>query len=131
MLDIEGILKCRIKQIVPHFFEIYIPANSLGIEPGEFYIKNSLWLSRKWEWYIKIYANDLGKKNPHKVRYHKVDKIKISNMKLTYYNEAIKFVEKGAGWFTQEIKASIILPIIKERSKIQNNLIYVDEYWKS
>jgi hypothetical protein len=34
-------------------------------------------------------------------------------------------------WFTQNIKASIILPIIKERSKIPNSLIYVDEYWKT
>jgi hypothetical protein len=43
------------------------------------------------------------------------------------YEEEVREEE----WFTQNVKASIILPIIKERSKIPNSLIYVDEYWKT
>ena len=139
MLDIGGVLKCRIYQHTPGFFHIYILLSDLGIEPGEVMIANETFLNQyrkeewKGDWYTRLYAYNVGKSKNKKRRW--LTKIPDSSLtNLEFYNEGTVVTEeamKDSEWFEQEIKASIILPIIKERSKIPNSLIYVDEYWKT
>ena len=138
MLDIGGTITCRIFQYEAGFFQIYIPAKLLGIEPGNIMIRNDSYFNptlKDSPWYIKLYSNSAWKKNRHKRKYRKVNHIPervLSNS--SYYCEAVKIHEddtESGKWFEQEIKASIILPIMKEKSKIPNGLIYVDEYWKT
>jgi len=140
MLDIGGVLRCRVYQHTPGFFYIYILLSDLGIEPGEVMIANETFLSRYLKeeyidgnWYTRLYAYSVGKSRNKKRR--QLTKIPDSSLaNLEFYNEGIVVTEeamKDSKWFEQEIKASIILPIIKERSKIPNSLIYVDEYWKT
>ena len=140
MLDIGGTIKCKIYQHTPGFFYIYILLSDLGIEPGEVMIANETFLSRYLKeeyidgnWYTRLYAYSVGKSRNKKRRW--LTKIPDSSLdNLEFYNEGIVVTEeamKDSEWFEQEIKASIILPIIKERSKIPNSLIYVDEYWKT
>ena len=140
MLDIGGVLRCRVYQYTPGFFYIYILLSDLGIEPGEVLIANKTFLSRyrKKEdmggnWYTRLYAYNVGKRKNKKRRW--LTKIPDSSLaNLEFYNEGTIVTEKtmkSTEWFEQEIKASIILPIIKERSKIPNSLIYKDEYWNT
>lgn len=139
MLDIGGVLRCRVYQLTPGFFHIYILLSDLGIEPGEVMIANETFLSQyrkeewKGNWYVRLYAYSIGKsKNKKRRRLTKIPDSSLVN--LEFYNEGTVVTEeimKDSEWFEQEIKASIILPIIKERSKIPNSLIYVDEYWRT
>ena len=137
MLDIEGTIECRVYQYGSGFFQIYILASTLGIEPGEVFLANDKFLNPyiKSEWYVKLYTNSVRKKNRHKRKYRRVDRITDEVLaESVFYNEVAKINEEEVReeeWFTQNVKASIILPIIKERSKIPNYLIYVDEYWKT
>ena len=77
----------------------------------------------------------MRKKNRHKRKYRRVDRITDEVLaESVFYNEVAKINEEEVReeeWFTQNVKASIILPIIKSRPKIPNYLIYVDEYWKT
>lgn len=140
MLDIGGVLRCRIYQHTPGFFYIYILLSDLGIEPGEVMIANETFLSRYLKkdyiggnWYTRLYAYSVRKSRNKKRRW--LTKIPDSSLdNLDFCNEGTVVTEKAMkdfGWFTQDIKASILLPVIKERSKIPNGLIYVDEYWKT
>ena len=140
MLDIGGTIECKIYQHSPGFFWIYILLSDLGIEPGEVMIANETFLSQYLKedyigrnWYTRLYAYSVGKsKNKKRRRLTKIPDSSLAN--LEFYNEGTVVTEetmKSTEWFEQEIKASIILPIIKERSKIPNSLIYVDEYWKT
>jgi hypothetical protein len=140
MLDIGGVLRCRIYQHTPGFFHIYILLSDLGIEPGEVMIANETFLSQYLKedyigrnWYTRLYAYSVGKsKNKKRRRLTKIPDSSLDN--LEFYNEGTVVTDeemKDSKWFTQNIKASIILPTIKERSKIPNSLIYVDEYWKT
>jgi hypothetical protein len=140
MLDIGGVLRCKVYQHSPGFFWIYILLSDLGIEPGEVMIANETFRSQYLKedymdgnWYTRIYAYSVGKsKNKKRRRLTKIPDSSLDN--LEFYNEGTVVTEeamKESEWFTQDIKASIILPIIKERSKIPNSLIYVDEYWKT
>ena len=139
MLDIGGTIKCRVYQYDSGFFQIYILASTLGIEPGDTFLANDKFLKLyrdvEGEWYVKLYTNSVKKKNRHKRKYKRVDRITDEVLaESVFYNEAVKIYEEEVReeeWFTQDIKASILLPIIKERSKIPNSLIYVDEYWNS
>ena len=144
MLDIGGVIECRVYQYNPGFFQLYISAESLGIEPGEVVLSNDRFLRPyrdsdyvEGDWYIRLYANCASKRNRNK-RKLKVRKKVPESVLLDsiFYNEMVRIGEderedNKEKWFTQNIKASIILPIIKERSKIPNSLIYVDEYWKT
>jgi hypothetical protein len=139
MLDIGGTIECRVYQYDSGFFQIYILASTLGIEPGDTFLANDKFLKPyrdiKGEWYVKLYTNSVRKKNRHKRKYKRVDRITDEVLaESVFYNEVVKIYEEEVReeeWFTQNVKASIILPIIKERSKIPNSLIYVDEYWKT
>ena len=135
MLDIGGVLRCRVYQHTPGFFHIYILLSDLGIEPGEVMIANETFLSQYIDgnWYTRLYAYSVRKsKNKKRRRLTKIPDSSLAN--LDFYNEGTVVIEKtmkDSRWFEQKIKASIILPIIKERSKIPNGLIYKDEYWKT
>ncbi len=140
MLDIGGTIECKIYQHSPGFFWIYILLSDLGIEPGEVMIANETFLSQYLKedyigrnWYTRLYAYSVGKsKNKKRRRLTKIPDSSLDN--LEFYNEGTVVTDeemKDSEWFTQNIKASIILPTIKERSKIPNSLIYVDEYWKT
>ena len=139
MLDIGGVLRCRVYQLVPGFFHIYILLSDLGIEPGEVMIANETFLSQcrkgewKGDWYTRLYACSVGKRKNKKRRWlTKIPDSCLAN--LEFYNEGTVITEEAmikTKWFEQKIKASIILPIIKERSKIPNSLIYKDEYWNT
>ena len=139
MLDIGGVIECRVYQYCSGFFQIYILASTLGIEPGDTFLANDKFLKPyrnvEGEWYVKLYTNSVRKKNRHKRKYKRVDRITDEVLaESVFYNEVVKIYEEEVReeeWFTQDIKASIILPIIKSRSKIPNSLIYVDEYWKT
>jgi hypothetical protein len=139
MLDIGGTIECRVHQWSPGFFQIYILASTLGIEPGDTFLANDKFLKPyrdiEGEWYVKLYTNSVRKKNRHKRKYKRVDRITDEVLaESVFYNEVTKIYEEEVReeeWFTQNVKASIILPIIKSRSKIPNSLIYVDEYWKT
>ena len=139
MLDIGGTIECRVYQYDSGFFQIYILASTLGIEPGDTFLANDKFLKPyrdiEGEWYVKLYTNSVRKKNRHKRKYKRVDRITDEVLaESVFYNEVVKIYEEEVReeeWFTQDIKASIILPIIKERSKISNSLIYKDEYWKT
>ena len=139
MLDIGGVIECRVYQYDSGFFQIYILASTIGIEPGDTFIANDKFLKPyrdiEGEWYVKLYTNSVRKKNRHKRKYKRVDRITDEVLaESVFYNEVVKIYKeevKEEEWFTQNIKASIILPIIKSRSKIPNSLIYVDEYWKT
>ena len=139
MLDIGGVIECRVYQYDSGFFQIYILASTLGIEPGDTFLANDKFLKPyrdiEGEWYIKLYTNSVRKKNRHKRKYKRVDRITDEVLaESVFYNEVVKIYEEEVReeeWFTQNIKVSIILPIIKSRSKIPNSLIYVDEYWKT
>jgi hypothetical protein len=139
MLDIGGTIECRVYQYDSGFFQIYILASTLGIEPGDTFLANDKFLKPyrdiEGEWYVKLYTNSVRKKNRHKRKYKRVDRITDEVLaESVFYNEVVKIYEEEVReeeWFTQNVKASIILPIIKERSKIPNSLIYVDEYWKT
>jgi hypothetical protein len=140
MLDIGGVLRCRVYQHTPGFFHIYILLSDLGIEPGEVMIANETFLSQYLKkenidgnWYTRLYAYNVRKsKNKKRRRLTKIPDSSLAN--LDFYNEGTVVIEetmKDSRWFEQKIKASIILPIMKERSKIPNGLIYKDEYWKT
>jgi hypothetical protein len=139
MLDIGGIIECRVYQYDSGFFQIYILASTLGIEPGDTFLANDKFLKPyrniEGEWYVRLYTNSVRKKNRHKRKYKRVDRITDEVLaESVFYNEVVKIYEdevREEEWFTQNVKASIILPIIKSRSKIPNSLIYVDEYWKT
>ena len=139
MLDIGGTIECRVYQYDSGFFQIYILASTLGIEPGDTFLANDKFLRPyrdiEGEWYVKLYTNSVRKKNRHKRKYKRVDRITDEVLaESVFYNEVVKIYEEEVReeeWFTQNIKSSIILPIIKSRSKIPNSLIYVDEYWKT
>ena len=139
MLDIGGTIECRVYQYDSGFFQIYILASTLGIEPGDTFLANDKFLKPyrdiEGEWYVRLYTNSMRKKNRHKRKYKRVDRITDEVLaESVFYNEVAKIYEEEVSeeeWFTQNIKASIILPIIKERSKIPNSLIYKDEYWKT
>ena len=139
MLDIGGVIECRVYQYDSGFFQIYILASTLGIEPGDTFLANDKFLKPyrdiEGEWYVKLYTNSVRKKNRHKRKYKRVDRITDEVLaESVFYNEVTKIYEgevREEEWFTQNVKASIILPIIKSRSKIPNSLIYVDEYWKT
>ena len=128
MLDIGGTIKCRVYQYDSGFFQIYIKAESLGIEPGIVFLSNHR--NEVGDWYIRLYAT---RKNKNKRKRQDLKKIpEFALLNSGYCNEAIKiWWEDDEGWFIQDIKASILLPIIKERSKIPNGLVYKDEYWKT
>ena len=130
MLDIGGTIKCRVYQYDSGFFQIYIKAESLGIEPGNVFLSNHR--NAVGDWYIRLYANTVSRKNKNKRKRRDLKKIpEFALLNSIYNNEAIKiWWEDDEKWFIQDIKASILLPIIKERSKIPNGLIYKDEYWK-
>ena len=139
MLDIGGVLRCRIYQHTPGFFHIYILLSDLGIEPGEVMIANETFLSQyrkeewKGDWYTRLYTNCARRKGNKRKR--ALTKIPISCFaNLEFYTEGVVILDgemKMGVWFEQKISASFILPVIKERSKIQNGLIYKDEYWKT
>ena len=140
MLDIGGTIECRVYQYNPGFFQIYILASTLGIEPGDTFLAYydkflKPYRDIEGEWYVRLYTNSMRKKNRHKRKHKRVDR--ITDKVLTesvFYNEVVKIYEEKVReeeWFTQNVKASIILPIIKSRSKIPNGLIYIDEYWKT
>ena len=139
MLDIGGTIECRVYQYDSGFFQIYILASTIGIEPGDTFLANDKFLKPyrdiEGEWYVRLYTNSVRKKNRHKRKYKRVDRITDEVLaESVFYNEVVKIYEEEVReeeWFTQNIKASIILPIIKEWSKIPNSLIYVDEYWKT
>lgn len=144
MLDINGVIECRVYQHTPGFFQIYIKAESLGIEPGKVFLDNDKYMKPyrdpdyvEGDWYVRLYVNSVFKKNRNKRKFRMMDKIPNSFLfDLAFYNEVVRIgeveiEEVKEKWFTQNIKASILLPIIKERSKIPNSLIYVDEYWNS
>ena len=141
MLDIGGTIECRVYQYDSGFFQIYILASTLGIEPGDTFLANDKFLKPyryiEGEWCVRLYTNSVRKKNRHKRKYKRVDRITDEVLaESVFYNEVVKIgknemEDNKEKWFTQNIKASIILPIIKERSKIPNSLIYVDEYWKT
>lgn len=139
MLDIGGVIECRVYQYDSGFFQIYILASTLGIEPGDTFLANDKFLRPyrgiEGEWYVKLYTNSVRKKNRHKRKYKRVDRITDEVLaESVFYNEVVKIYEEEVReeeWFTQNVKASIVLPIIKSRSKIPNSLIYVDEYWKT
>ena len=135
MLDIGGVIECRIYNGALGLYQIFIPATLLGIEPGETFLANYKYYHEgDSEWYIKLYATK-NRKYRHKRKYYSGSKISEGELKgCAFYNEMTKFYEDEVtkeGWFTQDIKASILLPIIKERSKFPNSLIYVDEYWRT
>ena len=139
MLDIGGTIECRVYQYDSGFFQIYILASTLGIEPGDTFLANDKFLKPyryiEGEWYVKLYTNSVRKKSLHKRKYKRVDRITDEVLaESVFYNEVTKIYEgevREEEWFTQNVKASIILPIIKSRSKIPNGLIYKDEYWKT
>ena len=140
MLDIGGTIECRVYQYDSGFFQIYIPATLLGIEPGDTFLANDRFFKpyyseRVSSWYVKLYTNSVKKKNRHKRKYRRINRITDEVLaESEYYNEVIKIYEDEVteeDWFEQDIKASLLLPIIKSRSKIPNSLIYVDEYWKT
>lgn len=139
MLDIRGVIECRVYQYDSGFFQIYILASTLGIKPGDTFLANDKFLKPyrdiEGEWYVKLYTNSVRKKNRHKRKYKRVDRITDEVLaESVFYNEVTKISEEEVReeeWFTQNVKASTILPIIKSRSKIPNSLIYVDEYWKT
>ncbi len=136
MLDIGGVLRCRVYQHTPGFFQIFILLSDLGIEPGEIMIANEQYLKKEnigGNWYTRLFANNVGKRKNKKRRW--LTKIPDSSLvNLEFYNEGIVMMEEDMEtqeWFEQDIKASIILPFMKEWSKIPNGLIYKDEYWKT
>jgi hypothetical protein len=131
MLDIGGTIKCRVYQYDSGFFQVYIKAESLGIEPGIVFLSNHR--NAVGDWYIRLYANTVSRKNKNKRKKRDLKKIpEFALLNSVYHNEAIKiWWENDERWFIQDIKASILLPIIKERSKIPNGLVYKDEYWKT
>ena len=140
MLDIGGTIECRVYQYDSGFFQIYILASTIGIEPGETFLANDRFFKpyhseRVSSWYVKLYTNSVKKKNRHKRKYRRINRITDEVLaESEYYNEVTRIYEDEVTkeeWFTQDIKASILLPIIKERSKIPNSLIYVDEYWRT
>ena len=139
MLDIGGTIECRVYQYDSGFFQIYILASTIGIEPGDTFLANDKFLKPyrdvEGKWYVKLYTNSVRKKNRHKRKYKRVDRITDEVLaESVFYNEVVKIYEEEVReeeWFTRNVKASIILPIIKSRSKIPNSLIYVDEYWKT
>ena len=140
MLDIGGVLRCMVYQHTPGFFQIYILFSDLGIEPGEVMIANETFMNQLFKkenmggnWYTRLYAYSVGKRrNKKRRRLTKIPDSSLAN--LEFYNEGTVITEeymKAKEWFEQDIKASIILPLMKEKSKIPNGLIYVDEYWKT
>ncbi len=134
MLDIGGVLKCRIYQYTPGFFHIYIPLSNIGIEPGETMIANNkFFLVQYGKWYTRLYTNCVKRRGNKRRR--TLTKIPISCFaNLEFYNEGVVILDEEMRmgvWFEQEISASFILPVIKSRSKIPNGLIYKDEYWKT
>jgi len=144
MLDIGGTIECRVYQYDPGFFQLYISAESLGIEPGEVVLSNDRFLKTyrdsdyvEGNWYIRLYANCASKRNRNKRKLRVREKVpEFVLLDSIFYNEMVRIGEveredNKEEWFTQNVKASIILPIIKEQSKIPNSLIYVDEYWKT
>ena len=134
MLDIGGVVKCKIYQHTPGFFQIYILLSDIGIEPGETMIANNFFSARHGNWYTRLYTNYAAKRRGNKRR-RALTKIPISCFaNLEFYNEGVVILDgemKMGVWFEQKISASFILPVIKERSKIPNGLIYKDEYWKT
>ena len=144
MLDIGGTIECRVYQYDSGFFQIYILASTLGIEPGDTFLANDKFLKPyrdsgyvEGDWYIRLYASCASKRNRNKRKFMVREKVPESVLlDSIFYNEMVRIGEderedNKEKWFTQNVKASIILPIIKSRSKIPNNLIYVDEYWKT
>lgn len=132
MLDIGGTIKCRVYQYDSGFFQIYIKAESLGIEPGNIILNNYRYA--EGDWYIRLYANSVFKRNKNKRKRRNFKRIpEFALLNSIYDNEVVKiwWEDVDERWFIQYIKASILLPIIKERSKIPNSLIYKDEYWKT
>ena len=131
-MDIGGTIECKVYQRDTGLFQIYIKAESLGIEPGNVFLSNHR--NSVGDWYIRLYANSVSR-NKNKRKRRDLKKIpKFSLLNSIYYNEAVKIwwnIIDDDRWFTQDIKAAILLPIIKERSKIPNGLIYKDEYWKT
>lgn len=138
MLDLRGTLRCKIYQSYPSSFQIYVRADCLGIEPGEVIIRNLKFnmdhLGQKADgpWYIRLYASYVRKRNRNK-RIRKLNKLPdYALAESEYYNEMVKLEELvEVSLIEQDIKAEILLPIIKRKSKIPNSLIYVDEYWKT
>ena len=144
MLDIGGTIECKVYQHDPGFFQLYISAESLGIEPGEVVLSNDRFLRTyrdsdyvEGDWYIRLYTSCASKRNRNKRKFRVREKVPESVLlDSIFYNEMVRIGEderedNKEKWFTQNVKASIILPIIKSRSKIPNSLIYVDEYWKT
>lgn len=132
MLDIGGTLKCKVYNFNCGGFHIYLRADELGIEPGEVVKSNEEFITGyldekdRGPWYIRLYVNK-------KIKNKRRREVPLDSelTKASYYNEMTKIVG-FENFFVRDIlvKASIILPIIKEGSKIKNSLIYVDEYWK-
>ena len=93
MLNIGGVLKCRINQYTPGFFHIYILLSDLGIEPGEVMIANETFLSQYLKeenidgnWYTRLYAYSVRKsKNKKRRRLTKIPDSSLDN--LEFYNE--------------------------------------------
>lgn len=131
MLDFGGTLKCKVYNY-GYGFHIYLRADELGIEPGEVIKSNEEFITRysvikdRGPWYIRLYVDK-------KIKNKRRREVPLDSelTKALYYNEMTKLGGMGE-FFVRDIlvKASIILPIIKEGSKIKNSLIYVDEYWK-
>ena len=139
MLDIRGTLKCRVYNCYPGIYRLYFLASQLGIKPGEVCVSNKKYLDRyraikrqNSPWYILLHTKS-NRRNKHKKQRRIPTEKEI--MKSQYYNEIVAIPEEVIErvrdkWFDITVKSSIILPIIKEGSKIPNSLLYNDEYWK-
>ena len=108
MLDIGGTIECRVYQYDSGFFQIYILASTLGIEPGDTFLANDKFLKPyrdiEGEWYVKLYTNSVRKKNRHKRKYKRVDRITDEVLsESVFYNEVVKIYEEEVReeeWFT-------------------------------
>lgn len=137
MLDIGGTIECKFFRIRgSRVYHIYIESETLGIEPGETIKSNERLLETYRDhnyiespWCLRLYlcVESINK------RRRKFSETLVARSE--FYNEVLKYnmrrTEKDEEWIIQNVKASIILPLIKEKSVIPNGLIYKDEYWRT
>ena len=100
MLDV---LRCWINRCGVDYFHVYISADPFGIEPES-----------NGEWYIKLYTSRIRSRNK-RGRFRKINRIQESTIsRASFFNEVVKIQERWEeDWFQQDIKTSIILPILK------------------
>lgn len=138
MLDLGGTITCKIYHSGhTSSYYLYIKAETLGIAPGEVFLKNDEYKYQPTNiqaspWYIRVFITYPLTKNIHKLRIRKnINRLPRRAVERgAYYNEVVRISEEQEKkCFRQEIRADIILPLLKEKSRISNSLIYLDDYW--